>query len=133
MVKRITREGYGTYKPDKKLYHISHGSEVYEYVNWRVWEREVVANPKGLTATRAKEQKDADLDNIEIPVIGINHNHRAPNQVKTVNNSSIPIKTTRVFKPNIDAETAKRLGWRTAEEGKTLKIHKIPMLKDDNR
>lgn len=133
MVKRISRSGYGTYREDKKLYHMVHGSEVYEYVPYKKWESEVVANPNGLTATKAKQQKDVDLDKIEVPVIGINHDHRVKRR------DTLPITPTKTIKerissvtvkPNITVETGKRWGWRTAEEGRGVKQHKIPMLEN---
>ena len=133
MVKRLSSRGYGTYKPDKKLYSLFHGVETYKYVLYNKWAKEVVNNPNGLTAIKAKQENDPDLDKIEIPVIGINHNHRVPHQTKAIPKFIRAKKersTVAVKPPNITPETGKRWGWRTAEEGKNIKMHKIPMLED---
>ena len=132
MTRRLSRRGYGTVKPDKKLYTLSHGVEVIEYVPHGRWVQEIVKNPNGLTATKAKQEKDTDLNKIEIPVIGINHDHRVPRRdtLPIVPDKVIKERSSVSVKPNITEETGKRWGWRTAEEGKSVRQHKMQMLED---
>jgi len=133
MTRRLSRRGYGTVKPDKKLYTLSHGVEVVEHVPQGRWVQEILKNPNGLTATKAKQDNDPDLNKIEVPVIGINHDHRVSRKAEVSTRGSKYIKPDKpkTLMITTDINRAKKQGWLEASEGKAIKQHKIPMLEEE--
>lgn len=135
---KLGLDGKGKYMGhDKKLYSVHHGVETYEYIPKVDWEREVTSNPNGLTATRAKESKDTDINKIKLPVVYIEHDKEAPN--KTLNQplpegtKVIEQQRTINFKPTNTKEHSERKGYISAEEGKGFKKYKLPMLEEDEK
>ena len=91
------------------------------YVPFNQWKREVLNNPKGETAQRAKREGDPDLGKLSIPVIGITHGSDPRNVavVKDPVNFATESKSGPVVIATISPEKAKMMGFRKAEEGKS--------------
>ena len=106
----------GKIKRDKIMFD---AKGVGRYVPYRQWESEVVNNPTGPTAQRAKKNKDPDLEKITINVIPIRHGEREEVPVEHRGGKVQTITTPYTRIPGgIDPETARRMGFRSAEEGK---------------
>jgi len=106
----------GTVKKDKKMYD---STGTMRYVPFKKWEREVVNNPQGPTAQRAKKEKDPDLKKISVDVIQIRHGGKDMGPIKTPIPGVEEKGTRRDLRgTTLDKETAKRMGFRRAEEGK---------------
>jgi len=89
----------------------------------KVWETEIITNPTGPTARRAKLSKDPDLEKIKVARIDWKVWAESPivepqGEVKT---RSIAEKIKDLSMSIISPKRAKELGFRTAEEGKTDK------------
>ena len=86
------------------------------------WVRTIIKDPKGATASRAKEKKDPDLEKIKIPSIyrgGFEKPNLLPEKIldpeaKRQRRESKQTDLTYGLSP----ETAKRRGYMKAEEGK---------------
>ena len=110
-------DGRGKAKGDKKMYGPDGTGR---YVSYNQWKTEVVFNPKGTTAMRAKKENDPDLKEIVIPVIGINHgsNPETVKMAKDPGNFVVPSRGGPTVASTISPEKAKQMGFRKAENGK---------------
>jgi hypothetical protein len=109
-------DGRGKLNKDKKMVD---AKGTIRYVPYGKWRNEIIKNPHGVTAQRAKAEGDPDLDKIQVEVLRVGRwEERAEKQ-------SLPIpraKVTRVTDltgTNLTPEEAKRMGFRPAEAGKT--------------
>jgi len=92
-----------------------------EKVPYHAWRAEMFKNPLGETAQRALREKDPDLDKIKISSIPLKTFMEVPIvdvKGKTLDVSP-PIACQQV--QNLKTETAKRIGFRRAEEGKSAR------------
>jgi len=94
---------------------------VWQEVDFGKWRNEVINNPTGPTAQRAKAAKDPDLKRIDIDVIKLDHGKSSksgePSEVPTPH--AHPTRTVDLS--GMAAELQKRPGFRAAEAGKESK------------
>jgi len=118
MTKDLSRMNRARIKRDKIMID---SKGVKRYVPFNQWKSEVVNNHTGVTATRAKRNKDPDLKKLSIDVIGIKHG--SSRQDTKVTPSKMPKlkmrKDHRLL--TLRGEVARRMGFRSAEEGKGSK------------
>lgn len=103
-------------------------------VPYSQWKREVVTNPGGPTASRAKRDKDPDLNKVTIDVVRVKHGEKAG----TGEPSKVPLpqaKPTREtgLKGAFTKDALKRLLFREASEGKGFKKETIKPLKEEDK
>ena len=87
----------------------------------KAWEVEILANPTGLTAQRAKANKDPDLEGIKVARINWKVWTESPviePQGKIEPSTSIVQRIQDLSMSPISPKRAKELGFRTEEEGK---------------
>jgi len=93
------------------------------------WKREVITNPTGLTAQRAKRDKDPDLEKLSIDVIRVKHGDKS----ETGEPNRVPLPDAKATHTGLRGaftkEALKRLLFREASEGKGYKKHTIEQLK----
>ena len=109
--------GRGNLNKDKKMYGPDGTGR---HVPFTQWKREVLNNPKGETAQRAKRENDPDLGKLNIPIIGIVHgpDPRNVTVAKDPGNFATESRSGPVVVATISPEKAKAMGFRKAEEGK---------------
>jgi hypothetical protein len=88
-------------------------------VPFAFWRVDVIRDPMGATAQLAAQNKDPDLDKIRVDNIPIKSFVEAP--IINIEKPDEPIQPPIVSMPlisNLDKDTAKRMGFRSAEHGK---------------
>jgi len=100
-------------------------------VSYKRWKREVVTNPTGPTALKAKRDKDPDLKNVSIDVIQMRNSNKSGTgePVKTPLGEARPT-IERGLKGATTKERLKRLLFREAADGKGYKKHTIPLTEE---
>jgi len=93
-------------------------------VEFDYWKREVINNPLGPTAQRAKKAKDPDLDNIKIDVIAIRHDKPSGTGLPRPRRQLVRGKRTTDLS-GMAKELQQRPGFRSAEAGKPSKQKKV--------
>lgn len=91
-------------------------------VPFHFWRVDVFTNPLGETAQLAARNKDPDLDKIKVDQIPLKMFLEVPviDIVKPAEPVRPPIVNDNpAYTANLKIETAKKMGFRTAEEGKT--------------
>jgi hypothetical protein len=86
------------------------------------WRATVLRDPMGATAQLAARNKDPDLEKIRIMDIPIKSFVEAP--IIDLEKPNEPIQPPIISRPlisNLSQDTAKRLGFRSEQEGKTKK------------
>lgn len=93
-----------------------------EKVPFPFWRATVLRDPLGATAQEAAKVKDPDLEKIRVENIPIKTFLESP--IVDVEEKATPISQSIIQRPiiaGLNVETAKRIGFRSAEEGKTKK------------
>ena len=91
-------------------------------VPFHFWRADIFMDPLGETAQLAVRNKDPDLDKVKIDQIPLRMFLEVPviDLVKPPEPVKPPIVSDhQVYRPNLRIDTAKRIGFRAAEEGKT--------------
>lgn len=116
MSKDLSRMHRAKIKRDKRMYDIT---GTYRWVPYKQWEQEVIRNPTGPTALRAKREKDPDLNKIEVDIIaiGVSGTKREDLDVPPMPEAKEVKRLDLTFR-SIGESLARRFGFRTAEEGK---------------
>jgi hypothetical protein len=91
-------------------------------VPFAFWRVDVIRDPMGATAQLAAQSKDPDLDKIRVDNIPIRSFVEAP--IINIEKPNEPIQPPIASQPlisNLSTDTAKRIGFRSEQEGKTRK------------